>query len=159
MYLDQSKMLRLKRKYLNVLASIFIVTLFLYFLSTRPIRKKSSKEEVSSIQKSKNDPIENADQPVKPVISESKLTHDKVVFEKKGLSFTGPTNERQQKVTDAFLHAWKGYKDYAWGHDHLKPISKTYNDWFHLGLTIIDSLDTMYIMGLKKGQFFIHRFT
>ena len=152
MYLDQSKMLRLKRKYLNVLASIFIVTLFLYFLSTRPIRKKSSKEEVSSIQKSKNDPIENADQPVKPVISESKLTHDKVVFEKKGLSFTGPTNERQQKVTDAFLHAWKGYKQYAWGHDHLKPISKTYDDWFYLGLTIIDSLDTIYIMGLTEGN-------
>ena len=65
--------------------------------------------------------------------------------------FNGPTNERQKSVVDAFLHAWKGYKTFAWGHDHLKPISQTSNDWFHLGLTIIDSLDTMYIMGLKKG--------
>lgn len=64
--------------------------------------------------------------------------------------FSGPTNERQKSVVDAFLHAWKGYKTYAWGHDHLKPISQTSNDWFHLGLTIIDSLDTMYIMGLNK---------
>ncbi|KAI9553083.1 hypothetical protein GHT06_020974 [Daphnia sinensis] len=63
--------------------------------------------------------------------------------------FTGPTNHRQRAVVDAFSHAWKGYKTYAWGHDHLRPISQTYNDWFHLGLTIIDSLDTMYIMGLN----------
>jgi len=88
-----------------------------------------------------------------------KTTTESAVLIPSKLSFSGPTNERQEKVVEAFLHAWKGYKDYAWGHDHLKPISKTYNDWFHLGLTIIDSLDTMYIMGLKNGQFFIHRFT
>ena len=68
--------------------------------------------------------------------------------------FNGPTNERQKAVVEAFMHAWKGYKTFAWGHDHLKPISQTYNDWFHLGLTIIDSLDTMYIMGLDKGTSF-----
>jgi hypothetical protein len=66
--------------------------------------------------------------------------------------FSGPTNEKQKAVREAFLHAWKGYKDHAWGHDHLKPISKTYNDWFNLGLTLIDSLDTMYIMGLESGM-------
>jgi hypothetical protein len=49
----------------------------------------------------------------------------------------------------AFLHAWDGYKQYAWGQDELKPISKTSSRWFGLGLTIIDSLDTIYIMGLK----------
>lgn len=70
----------------------------------------------------------------------------------KKLVFNGPTNDRQRAVADAFLHAWKGYKTYAWGHDHLKPMSRTYNDWFHLGLTLIDSLDTMYIMGLKDGN-------
>ena len=81
-----------------------------------------------------------------------KTTTESAVQIPSKLIFSGPTNERQEKVVDAFLHAWKGYKDYAWGHDHLKPISKTYNDWFHLGLTIIDSLDTLYIMGLKKGN-------
>ncbi|KAL0279923.1 UNVERIFIED_CONTAM: hypothetical protein PYX00_001372 [Menopon gallinae] len=30
----------------------------------------------------------------------------------------------------------------------LKPISKSYHDWFSLGLTIVDALDTMYIMNL-----------
>lgn len=59
--------------------------------------------------------------------------------------------KRQQAVVNAFKHAWKGYKKFAWGHDHLKPISEGYHDWFGLGLTIVDSLDTMYLMGLTKG--------
>uniref|UniRef100_A0A4W6EWZ5 alpha-1,2-Mannosidase n=1 Tax=Lates calcarifer TaxID=8187 RepID=A0A4W6EWZ5_LATCA len=40
--------------------------------------------------------------------------------------------------------------DHAWGHDELKPISKSFGEWFGLGLTLIDSLDTMWIMGLKE---------
>lgn len=67
------------------------------------------------------------------------------------LKFTGPSNDRQKAVSDAFKHAWKGYKTFAWGHDHLKPITGAYQDWFGLGLTIVDSLDTIYIMGLKEG--------
>ncbi|KAK6012508.1 glycosyl hydrolase family 47, partial [Ostertagia ostertagi] len=61
-----------------------------------------------------------------------------------------PTNERQQAVVDAFKHAWKGYRKYAWGHDQLKPISGGYSDWFDTGLTIVDALDTAIIMGLKE---------
>ncbi|KAJ3645935.1 hypothetical protein Zmor_023554 [Zophobas morio] len=64
--------------------------------------------------------------------------------------FTGPTTPRQEAVVKAFKHAWQGYKQFAWGHDHLKPITEGYNDWFGLGLTIIDSIDTIYIMGLTK---------
>ncbi len=60
-------------------------------------------------------------------------------------------NDRQKAVVNAAKHAWSGYKKYAWGHDHLRPISQSYQDWFHLGLTIVDSLDTLYIMNLKSG--------
>lgn len=59
---------------------------------------------------------------------------------------------RLEAVRDAFRHAWKGYKDYAWGHDELKPISKSFSEWFGLGLTLVDSLDTMWILGLKEGK-------
>jgi len=38
------------------------------------------------------------------------------------------------------------------GRDHLQPISGRGQDWFGLGLTLIDSLDTMLIMGLNKGK-------
>jgi len=64
--------------------------------------------------------------------------------------FGGPQNERQRAVVAAFQHAWQGYRTYAWGHDHLKPISRTHQTWFNLGLTLIDSLDTMIIMNLKE---------
>ncbi|XP_071947473.1 endoplasmic reticulum mannosyl-oligosaccharide 1,2-alpha-mannosidase-like [Antedon mediterranea] len=62
----------------------------------------------------------------------------------------GPQNKKQEAVLAAFQHAWKAYKAYAWGHDELKPVSKSWNEWFNLGLTLIDSLDTMILLGLKK---------
>ena len=58
--------------------------------------------------------------------------------------------ERQEEVIGAFKHAWKGYKMYAWGKDELKPISKKSNEWFNLGLTLVDALDTMWLMGLRE---------
>lgn len=59
-------------------------------------------------------------------------------------------NDRQKAVIAAFKHAWKGYKAHAWGHDELKPISQKFSEWFGVGLTIIDSLDTMLLMNLKE---------
>src|SRR6266536_3576704 len=63
--------------------------------------------------------------------------------------------DRQKLATSVraeFLHAWNGYKKYAWGHDDLKPLSKTYHDWYGepLLMTPVDALDTMIIMGLKE---------
>lgn len=57
---------------------------------------------------------------------------------------------RPEAVREAFRHAWKGYKDFAWGHDELRPLSKSYSEWFGLGLTLIDALDTMWILQLKE---------
>ncbi|KAM8873454.1 endoplasmic reticulum mannosyl-oligosaccharide 1,2-alpha-mannosidase [Synchiropus picturatus] len=66
------------------------------------------------------------------------------------LTTTDVTVQRLEEVRAAFRHAWKGYKDSAWGHDELKPISKSFGEWFGLGLTLIDSLDTMWILNLKE---------
>jgi len=57
-----------------------------------------------------------------------------------------------EEVKAQFLHAWNGYKKYAWGHDELKPLSKTYFDWYgtSLYMTPVDAFDTMTLMGLKK---------
>jgi len=59
--------------------------------------------------------------------------------------------ELAYQVKAEFLHAWNGYKKYAWGHDDLKPLSKTYRDWYAqpLLMTPVDALDTMIIMGMK----------
>ena len=60
------------------------------------------------------------------------------------------TKKLSAEVKAEFLHAWSGYKKYAWGHDDLKPLSKTYHDWYAqpLLMTPVDALDTMTIMGL-----------
>src|SRR6185436_11663236 len=54
------------------------------------------------------------------------------------------------EVKAEFLHAWNGYKKYAWGHDDLKPLSKTHHDWYPqpLLMTPVDSLDTMILMDM-----------
>ena len=54
-------------------------------------------------------------------------------------------------VKAEFLHAWNGYKQYAWGHDALKPVTKKPHDWYasSLLLTPVDAFDTMVLMGLK----------
>ncbi|CAN5222862.1 hypothetical protein BH10ACI1_BH10ACI1_06140 [soil metagenome] len=55
------------------------------------------------------------------------------------------------QVKSEFLHAWNGYKQYAWGHDDLKPLSKSYKDWYGetLLMTPVDSLDSLYLLGFK----------
>jgi len=48
--------------------------------------------------------------------------------------------------------SWAAYKKYAWGHDVLKPISKSYVDWYSQPLYIspIDAYSTLYLMGLTN---------
>ena len=55
-----------------------------------------------------------------------------------------------ERVREEFLHAWGGYKRYAWGHDGLKPLSKAPKDWYahSLLMTPVDALDTMVLMRL-----------
>ena len=67
-------------------------------------------------------------------------------------NLSGPTNQQQEAVVNAFKHAWAAYKKYAWGKDELMPLTKGHSTWFNLGLTMVDSLDTMYIMGLEDGE-------
>ena len=49
-------------------------------------------------------------------------------------------------------HSWKAYSDFAWGYDELRPLSRTGFNWIGangLAMTIVDSLDTLHIMGLN----------
>src|SRR6266702_1738226 len=54
------------------------------------------------------------------------------------------------RVKTEFLHAWNNYERYAWGHDALRPLSKTAYDWYgqSLLMTPVDALDTLVLMHL-----------
>ena len=54
------------------------------------------------------------------------------------------------EVKSEFLHAWKDYRKYAWGHDDLAPLSHKPHDWYAepLLMTPVDALDTLIVMGL-----------
>src|SRR5437016_11612754 len=52
---------------------------------------------------------------------------------------------------EAAQHAWSGYRRYAWGHDELRPVSRTARDWTAepLLITQVDALDTLIVLGLS----------
>uniref|UniRef100_A0A8C6LBN6 alpha-1,2-Mannosidase n=1 Tax=Nothobranchius furzeri TaxID=105023 RepID=A0A8C6LBN6_NOTFU len=63
-------------------------------------------------------------------------------------------------------HAWDSYRQYGWGHNELKPLAKKGHSTnifgnSQLGATIVDAVDTLYIMGLhdefKDGQEWIEQ--
>ncbi|OAA45595.1 glycosyl hydrolase [Metarhizium rileyi] len=57
---------------------------------------------------------------------------------------------RRNDIKESFLKSWKAYKKYAWLQDELTPVSgNAKNPFGGWGATLIDSLDTLWIMGLK----------
>jgi mannosidase alpha-like ER degradation enhancer 2 len=74
-------------------------------------------------------------------------------FSMDGCVKSRPSEDAQQlaaRVRTEFLHAWNNYERYAWGHDALRPLSKTGHDWYgqSLLMTPVDSLDTLILMHL-----------
>uniref|UniRef100_A0A0K0CYI1 alpha-1,2-Mannosidase n=1 Tax=Angiostrongylus cantonensis TaxID=6313 RepID=A0A0K0CYI1_ANGCA len=62
---------------------------------------------------------------------------------------------RRKKVIEMMQHAWNGYKNYSWGLNEVRPVSKTPNTQSIFGgrempATIVDAADTLWIMGLQK---------
>jgi len=64
------------------------------------------------------------------------------------------------QVKAEFTRTWDAYKIYAWGHDVLLPLSKSYKDWYEQSLHIspIDAYSTMKIMGLDKEAKEVERY-
>ncbi|XP_069462708.1 mannosyl-oligosaccharide 1,2-alpha-mannosidase IA [Ambystoma mexicanum] len=62
--------------------------------------------------------------------------------------------EKRNKVKEMMKYAWDNYKRYAWGLNELKPVMKqghASNLFGNIqGATIVDSLDTLFIMNMKE---------
>lgn len=71
-------------------------------------------------------------------------------FEKESESEAKQRLEQQNEVKVAFLRCWQSYRSRAWMHDELSPISggarDTFGGW---AATLVDSLDSLWIMDLK----------
>lgn len=53
-------------------------------------------------------------------------------------------------IQNLFKRSWDGYKEHAWLQDELSPVSgKSRNPFAGWGATLVDTLDTLWIMGLK----------
>ncbi|XP_056331049.1 mannosyl-oligosaccharide 1,2-alpha-mannosidase IC [Danio aesculapii] len=64
------------------------------------------------------------------------------------------TLQRREKVKEMMKFAWDNYKLYAWGKNELRPLTRNghIGNMFGglRGASIVDSLDTLYIMGLME---------
>lgn len=63
--------------------------------------------------------------------------------------------QKRDKVKEMMKFAWDGYKKYAWGSNELRPISNRRHSAnifgsADTGATIVDAMDTLYIMGMHE---------
>uniref|UniRef100_A0AB38ZEB3 alpha-1,2-Mannosidase n=1 Tax=Ectomocoris sp. TaxID=3104572 RepID=A0AB38ZEB3_9HEMI len=102
--------------------------------------------------------IEDSDNKI-VTVPPSYSDHFPITF--KGEDVDEKTRFRRNKVLEMTKHAWDNYVRYAWGKNELRPISKRGHTGSifgaaSLGATIVDGLDTLYIMGLhdefKQGR-------
>ncbi|PIA25121.1 hypothetical protein AQUCO_12500025v1 [Aquilegia coerulea] len=79
---------------------------------------------------------------------DEKVNHNTSIFDSEKLNEKAKWEGRQNKVKEAFIHAWSGYSKYAMGYDELMPLSQRGTDGLGgLGATVVDALDTAMIMG------------
>lgn len=74
-------------------------------------------------------------------------------FSKKELSKSHNETQkaRREAVKNVAKRSWRAYRDYAWGRDEVAPQTLVGQDTFAgWGATLVDSLDTLWIMGMKK---------
>ncbi|OHF02921.1 glycosyl hydrolase family 47 [Colletotrichum orchidophilum] len=71
-------------------------------------------------------------------------------FPSESISASRIREARRREVRRLFQKDWASYKEYAWMKDALSPISATAKDQFSgWAATLVDSLDVLWIMGLK----------
>ncbi|XP_065877095.1 mannosyl-oligosaccharide 1,2-alpha-mannosidase MNS3 [Euphorbia lathyris] len=86
-----------------------------------------------------------------PRLSPDEMKNKKLTPGSEKLNTEPKWRERQEKVKEAFIHAWSGYTKFAMGYDELMPLEKRGVDGLGgLGATIVDALDTAMIMGADE---------
>ncbi|KAG8529283.1 uncharacterized protein KY384_005918 [Bacidia gigantensis] len=76
-----------------------------------------------------------------------KVQHD---FKTTGTSGDLAQQDKLDRIKETFTFSWGGYKEKAWMQDELSPVSGKYrNPFCGWAATLVDSLDTLWLMDLK----------
>jgi mannosyl-oligosaccharide alpha-1,2-mannosidase len=86
-----------------------------------------------------------------PVGSPNRIPRIQYDFDEETSDVKINRQKRQDTVRAEFQRAWAGYKGKAWLHDELSPVSGKFRDPFcGWAATLVDTLDTLWIMGLRE---------
>ncbi len=115
-------------------------------LKMRLLEKSIKKPEIVVVQD--RTPQETVSAPAPSVAAQnSRYVHSSM---KLGLALKTQHTSNQTAIVEAIKHAWSAYTKYAWGADEVKPVSMTsFTPSYGLGMTLIDCLDTLWLVGLQ----------
>lgn len=85
-----------------------------------------------------------------PTGTAKKLPKIQYEFASESADAKSKREDRLKRVKTEISRSWDGYKKFAWMHDELSPVSGKFRDPFcGWAATLVDSLDTLWIAGLK----------
>ncbi|TKA77057.1 hypothetical protein B0A55_04407 [Friedmanniomyces simplex] len=86
-----------------------------------------------------------------PTGTPQKLPRVQYQFPKESIEHAATRKERLAAVNRSFERCWQAYKQHAWGHDELAPLSGGVRDGFGgWAANLVDNLDNLWIMGMKE---------
>lgn len=112
----------------------------------------SSSEEVIHWTKTKEHfPIPSESLIALPTAKPKSIPKIQGEFKKESAAQKAEREAKLETIKDVFKRSWSGYKEFAWLHDEVRPVTGTSKDPFAgWGATLVDALDTLWIMGLKE---------
>ncbi|KAF2702670.1 glycoside hydrolase family 47 protein [Pleomassaria siparia CBS 279.74] len=80
-----------------------------------------------------------------------KIPKIQFTFKEESAAAKADRESKLSTIKGVFKRSWDGYRKFAWLQDELKPVSGTYkNPFANWGATLVDTLDTLWIMGLQE---------
>ncbi|KAI6232811.1 Alpha-1,2-Mannosidase [Aphelenchoides fujianensis] len=138
--------LKLREKYAAVVALALLFCLFIAYLSLHANGDTPAVGDAARVRDVQHRRL------VVPVVENE---FERIQAEMMVNSTRDTTSERRNFIRGMMKFAWTNYRRYAWGENELKPVSKIGHSQSvfgagQLGASIVDGMDTLWIMGLHE---------
>jgi len=112
------------------------------------------KPHIDSAQPLNNEVVKKPTSSEKSIV-EMEKQHDDLPIIMGGEDRDADARKKRDKVKAMMQHAWDGYEKYAWGKNEVRPVSLRGHSASifgssSMGASIVDALDTLYIMGMTE---------